>query len=102
HREVGAMAVSEQTIEVPRSRSALRVLRYLVLFAVAVLLGLAAVAGALYVLHDREAGRILPGVSVGGVDVGGRTADEARADLAARHAPLSTGGGVIRPWGGDR
>jgi vancomycin resistance protein YoaR len=55
------------------------------------LLGAGAVVGGLAVLHERQAGRILPGVSVAGIDVGGLTADEARATLTSCLADLSAG-----------
>jgi vancomycin resistance protein YoaR len=73
----------------------------LVLFVVAVGIGLGVIVGALAMLHERELGRMLPGVSIAGVDVAGQTPDEARATVGARLASLSTGGVVIRTGLGD-
>jgi vancomycin resistance protein YoaR len=96
HREDGAIAVSEQTLTRERSRRLPRPGRRLFLFVLTGLLGAAAVAGGLAALHERQAGRILPGVSVAGVAVGGMTAAEARAALEASLADLSSGAVRIR------
>ena len=95
------MAVSEQSIEGGRGRSWSRIALRLVLFVVALGIGLGVIAGALAILHERELGRILPGVSVAGVDVAGQSPDEARATVDARLASLRTGGVVIRTSLGD-
>ena len=55
-----------------------------------------AVVGGLVAFHQSLAGRILPGVSAAGVDLGGLTTDEARAALNARYGALSEGGLVLR------
>src|SRR5215208_4568911 len=89
------MAVSEQRIEVRRSRVP-RLLLRLVLFVLAGGAGLGAAAGALAAFHEQEAGRILPGITIAGVDVGGRTPDEARQIVADRFVSLRTGGIVLR------
>ena len=93
------MAISEQALIERRSRRVPRPGRrafLFVLFVLTAVLGVAAVAGGLAVLHEREAGRILPGVSVAGIDVGGMTPDEARSALEAGLADLSTGAVRIR------
>ena len=93
------MAVSEQTMEQTGSRRLVRPGRrflLLVLFVLTTVVGVAAVIGGLAVLHDRQAGRILPGVSAAGVDLGGMTADEAHAALVARLADVSAGSVTLR------
>ena len=93
------MAVSEQTIEQRRSRRLVRPGRRFFLFFLFVtttLLGVAAVIGGLAVLHERQAGRILPGISAAGVDLGGMTTDEAHAALAAHLADVSAGSVTVR------
>ena len=90
------MAVSEQTMDRDRSRRLVRPGRRFVLFVLTALLGVAAVVGGLVVLHEREAGRILPGISAAGVDIGGMTLDEARAALEAQLADLSAGSVTVR------
>ncbi len=90
------MAVSEQTMDQERSRRLVRPGRRFLLFVLTALLGAAAVVGGLAALHEREAGRILTGISAAGVDVGGMTPDEARAALEARLADLSAGAVTVR------
>ncbi len=68
-------------------------------FAVAFVLGLVLVAvlgvGALYAYGQHYAGRILPGVHVGTVDVSGMDAAAARAAIADAYGSLDTGQVVI-------
>jgi vancomycin resistance protein YoaR len=90
------MALSEQTIEQVRPRRLWRPALFALVFVLTALTGAALVLGGLAIFHEREAGRILPGVSVAGVDVGGSTPEEARAALAARLADVSAGGVVVR------
>jgi len=90
------MAVSEGTLTQERTRRLWRPGRRFLLFLVTVALGAAAVVAGLAILHDRQTGRILPGVSAAGVDVGGLTPDAARAALQARLADLSAGSITIR------
>ena len=85
------MAVSEQTIEVERTRRLARPGRRFLLFVLTTMIGVGAVVAGLVVLHERQVGRILPGVSAAGIDIGGLTSDEARSALATRLAALSTG-----------
>jgi vancomycin resistance protein YoaR len=97
--DVQAMAVSDQTMERAsiwrRARPGRRFL-LLGLLALTAVLGAGAVVGGLALLHEREAGRILPGVSAAGVNLGGLTADEARATLASSLSDLSAGSVVVR------
>jgi len=78
----------EQTIEPGRPSPWLR-------FGLAVAVGLAAVlligAGALYAYDQQYLGRVLPGVSVGSVDLSGLTPDAARAELHDAYSSLSEG-----------
>jgi vancomycin resistance protein YoaR len=96
HREDGAMAVSEQTLDREDARRLPRPGRRFFAFVVTAALGAAAVVGGLALLYQRDAGRILPGISAAGIDLGGLTADEARATLTARLADLSAGSIVVR------
>src|SRR5207247_9818465 len=90
-REVAAMAVSDQTLTQERTRRLWRPGRRFLLFVVTAVLGAGAVVGGLVALHESRIGRILPGISAAGVDVGGMTPDEARGVLASRLAGLSSG-----------
>ena len=90
------MAVAEQTVEGVGARRRSRGLLRLLLFVIALGLGAGLAVGALAAFHAQSLDRILPGVSVAGVDVGGRTPAEARALLAEKLAPLSAGGVVVR------
>jgi len=66
-------------------------LRFTAAFLVGVILTLALGAGALYAYDQQYAGRILPGVDVGGVNLSGLTPDEARAKLDEAYRGLSEG-----------
>ena len=90
------MAVSEQTLTQERTRRLWRPGRRFLLFVITALLGAGAVVGGLVALHERQIGRILPGISAAGVDVGGMTPDEARAALASHLADLSAGSITVR------
>ncbi|HLO35679.1 MAG TPA: peptidoglycan binding domain-containing protein, partial [Candidatus Deferrimicrobium sp.] len=96
------MAVSEQTLDHQPalhregSRRVPRPGRRFLLFVMTALLGSATVVGGLAALHEREAGRILTGVSAAGIDLGGMTGDEARSALTARLIDLSAGSITIR------
>ena len=90
------MAVSEETLPRDRSLHVSRRARLLVGFVVAVALGGAIVLAAAFAYHGSLAGRILPGVSADGLDLGGLTPDGARAALSERYQDLSTGGVTIR------
>ena len=75
-------------------------------FAAAFLAGLIAAmalgAGALYAYDQQYAGRIVPGVRIGSVDLSGLTADEAATQLARAYASLGVGSVVVRGPDGDQ
>ena len=75
------MTTDTQTLPVTARTSGLRSRRILIAFAatLVVLIALAAVGSYLYA--SSNAGRILPGVSIGGVSVAGLTPEEAKAKL---------------------
>ncbi len=98
------MAVSEETLDFGRTRSGMRPGRRFLLaivFALTAAAGVGAVLAGLAAFHESEIGRILPGVSVAGVDVGGLTADEARTALRTRLADLSAGAIAIHSSAGS-
>ena len=68
-------------------------------FAIAFVLGLIAVlaigVGALYAYDQQYQGRILPGVRVGSVNVGGMTAEEASARLHETYDGLAAGTAIL-------
>jgi vancomycin resistance protein YoaR len=74
-------------------------------FGVAFLLGLTAAlvlgVGALYAYDRQFAGRILPGVHIGDVDLSGLTAEDARAELQRAFGSLSEGRLVLTGMGGE-
>ena len=76
-----------------------RTSRLLPRFAIAFLLGLIAVlgigVGALYAYDQQYQGRILPGVQVGSIPLGGLTADEAATKLHATYDKLASGTAII-------
>jgi len=90
------MAVSEETLPRRRAMRIPRPGRLFFAFVVAAGLGAGLVAGGLAAFHESLAGQILPGVAVAGVNVGGLTAEEARAALTARYGSLAQGGLVVR------
>jgi vancomycin resistance protein YoaR len=89
------VAASEGIVE-RRGRAWGRVLGRLVLFVAALGLGLGVVVGGLAVYHEGGTGRILPGISIDGLDVGGLTPAEAHAAVAEHLAPLSSGAVSVR------
>ncbi len=90
------MAVSEETLPVRRSLRVPRPGRFFLAFAVAALLGAGAAVAGLAAFHESFAGRILPGVSAAGVDLGGLTAEQARAAITAHYHALSDGQLVVQ------
>jgi vancomycin resistance protein YoaR len=90
------MAVSEGTLTQERTRRIWRPGRRFFLFVLTMALGAGAVVSGLVVLHERQLGRVLPGVSAAGVEIGGMTPDEARSALQARLADLSAGAITVR------
>jgi vancomycin resistance protein YoaR len=89
------MAVSEETLPVQRSLRVLRPGRRFLLFVVASLLGAAAIVGGLVAYHESLTGRILPGVTAAGVELGGMTPDQARATLTERLHGVTDGNVVV-------
>jgi vancomycin resistance protein YoaR len=87
------VVVDEPALPTRRTR------RLLPQFAIAFVLGLIAVlgigVGALYAYDQQYQGRILPGVHVGSIDLGGLTADEASAQLHATYDKLANGTAII-------
>jgi vancomycin resistance protein YoaR len=87
------VVVDEPALRTRRTR------RLLPQFAIAFVLGLIAVlgigVGALYAYDQQYQGRILPGVRVGSIDLGGLTADEASATLHATYDKLASGTAII-------
>src|SRR5262245_61774153 len=79
-------------VERPRHRAKTR---FAVAFLVSLLVGLAAGAGALYA-YDREyTGRVLPGVSVGGIDLSGLSAEAASERLHEAYDRFGDGQAVL-------
>ena len=79
-------------IERPRHRARTR---FFVAFLISLLAGLAVGAGALYA-YDREyTGRVLPGVSVGGIDLSGLSPDAAAAKLHDAYDQFGEGQAVV-------
>jgi len=89
------MAVSEEVLDQRRGIHIVRPGRRFVAFLVAAMLGIGAVVGGLVAFHESLTGRILPGVSAAGVELGGMTPDQARAALVERYGALSDGGLVL-------
>lgn len=70
-------------------------------FVLGALLGVVLVLVALIAFRQSYADRILPGVRVGGVDVGGLTPTDARAALEAAFSPLEEGTVTVRAGVGN-
>ena len=69
--------------------------RFAVAFLISLIAGLAIGAGALYAFDRHYTGRILPGVSVGGVSLAGLTPAEAEAQLTTAFAHFGGGRAVV-------
>jgi vancomycin resistance protein YoaR len=92
----GGMAVSEDTIPRRRAVSVPRPGRKFLAFIVSIGLGIGLVGAGVAAYHQTLVDRILPGVSVAGVDVGGMTVVAARGVLADRLRSFSEGGLTVR------
>ena len=66
-------------------------LRFLLAFAVGLAATLLTGSGALYLYDQQYAGRVLPGVQVGSVDLSGLTPEAARVELQRAYGSLSNG-----------
>lgn len=69
--------------------------RFFVAFLISVFVGLVVGAGALYAFDRQYTGRILPGVSVGGIDLAGLTPEDATARLESSFASFREGQVVL-------
>jgi vancomycin resistance protein YoaR len=69
--------------------------RFFVAFLISVFVGLVVGAGALYAFDRQYTGRILPGVSVGGIDLAGLSPEEAAARLESSFASFREGRVVL-------
>jgi vancomycin resistance protein YoaR len=86
-------AVSDEVaLEPPRHRARTR---FAVAFLISLIAGLAIGAGALYAYDRQYSGRVLPGVSVGGVDLSGLTPEAAAARLHDAYDRFGDGQALI-------
>ena len=69
--------------------------RFFVAFLISVFVALVVGAGALYAFDRQYTGRILPGVSVGGIDLAGLSPEEATARLESSFASFREGSAVL-------
>ena len=90
------MAVSEDTLPRRRTLRIARPGRRFIVFVASSTLGIALVVGGAIAYHQTLVGRILPGVSVAGVSLGGMAPADARILLADRLRGLSEGGLTLR------
>lgn len=74
----------------PRRRRSLA-LRFGISFVLGILLAVGIGAGVLYAWGQQYDGRILPGVRVGSIDLGGLTREQAEAEIASAYGWLGTG-----------
>ena len=93
------MAAPSQAPEITRRLAVPRPGKAAVRFVLGTLLGVALVVGALAALGQAYAGRILPGVTIGSLDVSGLTAPQAQAALDATYGPLEQGKITVRSPG---
>lgn len=73
--------------------------RFAVAFLISLIAGLALGAGALYAFDVHNTGRVLPGVSVGGVSLAGLTADQAAARIQEVYGRFSDGKAILAGGG---
>jgi hypothetical protein len=90
------MAVSEEILETRRGLGVLRPGRRFIAFVIAAVVRHRSGRRRAVCLARQPRGRILPGVSAAGVDLGGLSADEARAALEARYGAIGKGGILLR------
>ncbi|HEV8547034.1 MAG TPA: VanW family protein [Candidatus Limnocylindrales bacterium] len=84
--------IASMTLELPRKRARVR---FAVAFMIGLIAALAIGSGALYALDRHYTGKILPGVSVGGINVSGLSPDEARSRLTEAFASYGEGRAVL-------
>jgi vancomycin resistance protein YoaR len=87
-----ALAPLDMPLEMRRPRARVR---FFVAFLISMLAALGLGASALYAFDRVYTGRILPGVTVGGIDVAGMTPDEATAVLGQAFASFGEGRAVL-------
>ena len=92
--------VIDAPVVAPRRKSS-AALRFGVAFLVGLIAAMALGVGALYAYDQQYVGRVLPGVSVGDVDLSGMTEAEASAVLADAYASLGEGSVVVTGPDGD-
>jgi vancomycin resistance protein YoaR len=98
---VSAIAVATEGPAPARRRRSSIALRFGVAFLIGLLAAMALGVGALYAYDQQYVGRVLPGVSVGGVDLSGMTESEASAALATAYASLAQGTVTVTGPDGD-
>jgi len=85
------MAVTSQAAETQRGLQIVRPGRAARAFVLGALIGVAVVMGALAGVRQAYVDRILPGISVGGISLGGLTRNDARAALATSFGGIDQG-----------
>src|SRR6476646_6265896 len=89
------MAVTSQAAETQAGLQIVRPGRAARAFVLGALIGVAVVMGALAGVRQAYVDRILPGISVGGVSLGGLTRADARAALATSFGPIDQGSIIV-------
>ena len=96
------MTTTTETIETSHEvRRSSAGLRFLVAFLIGLVAATAIGVGALYAYDQQYSGRVLPGVTVDGHDLGGMSPDAASAALANAYADLSEGRIVVTAPDGE-
>src|SRR3954470_3768442 len=90
------MTTETQTLPVTARTSGMRSRRILLAFAGTLIALIAVVAIGSYVYASSNAGRILPGVSIGGVSVAGLTAEGAKAKLQTSLPNVAAGALTVK------
>ena len=88
--------IPSATLELPRKRARVR---FAVAFMIGLIAALAIGSGALYAFDRHYTGRILPGVSIGGINVSGLSPDEARSRLTEAFASYGVGRATLTGGG---
>ena len=93
-----------ETVAIPADETTRRPsarFRFGIAFAIGLLLTLAAGAAAMYAYDQQYVGRILPGVSIGGIDLSGQDPSTAAASLRTVYDELADGEIVLKGPDGD-